>query len=178
MSTMPSSSSASPLFTPKRRITSERVLRRVNGINKNPTPVLAVLPTIKSPAVVSLTLPTPVVAPFAVKYPESPMTVRRRERVRKYMDTPGTFLHTLASAPILQFSVKVDEPVQSWSSSSPQSNDSVGSYDCPSRVPDLSPHLDSLQRLPSPSLPTLRYSRRSRSNRLNTMILLYPRLDH
>lgn len=39
------------------RLTSERVLRSVKGIKMNPTPVRAVLPTSKSPAVVSFTLP-------------------------------------------------------------------------------------------------------------------------
>ena len=51
-------------------------------MRRNPTPVRAVLPTSKSPAVVSLTLPVEL-APFAVKYPDCPIRVRRRERVRK-----------------------------------------------------------------------------------------------
>ena len=37
--------------------TSEIVFNRVNGINRNPTPVLAVLPTNKSPAVVNFIFP-------------------------------------------------------------------------------------------------------------------------
>jgi hypothetical protein len=38
-------------------LTSEIVFIRVKGINKKPTPVLAVLPTSKSPVVVNLTFP-------------------------------------------------------------------------------------------------------------------------
>ena len=39
------------------RLTSERVLRSVNGIRTKPTPVRAELPTIKSPAGVNFALP-------------------------------------------------------------------------------------------------------------------------
>lgn len=40
-------------------LTSDSVLSRVNGMSRKPTPVLAVLPTIRSPAVVSLTFLPP-----------------------------------------------------------------------------------------------------------------------
>ena len=39
--------------------TSESVFKSVNGMRRKPTPVLAVLPTIKSPAVVSFTFLAP-----------------------------------------------------------------------------------------------------------------------
>lgn len=82
-------------------VDSDKVLRSVNGINKNPTPVLAVLPTIKSPAVVNLTLPpTFGTTPLAVKYPDSPITDLSRESVKKYMDTPGTFLYNVGVVPL------------------------------------------------------------------------------
>lgn len=74
--------------------TSDRVLRSVNGMRTNPTPVRAVLPTSKSPAVVNLTFPVVgfASAPLARKYADCPTNVRSLDKVRKYMETPGTFL--------------------------------------------------------------------------------------
>lgn len=66
----------------------------MNGISTNPTPVRAELPTIKSPAGVNLALPPPIGAavPFALNVADFATNDRRRESVRKYIDTPGTFL--------------------------------------------------------------------------------------
>ena len=79
-------------------LTSDRVLSSVKGIKMKPTPVRAVDPTIKSPAVVNFTLaPGPSsdggAAPFALNAEDLPTNVRNLDSVRKYNDTPGTFLN-------------------------------------------------------------------------------------
>ncbi len=64
------------------KLTSDRVLRRVNGMRTKPTPVRAELPTIRSPAGVSLALP-PTPLPAALKVDDFATNARRRERVKK-----------------------------------------------------------------------------------------------
>lgn len=129
-------------------LTSDNVLRSVNGIRMNPTPVLAVLPTIKSPPVVSLTLaPGPSSdgggAPLALNTEDLPTNVRSLDNVKKYSDTPGTFLDEVKRArhvktterePAADWSVL---PVQSRWGSAPQSFDTVCSDYFSRGRPDL-----------------------------------------
>lgn len=114
----------------------------------NPTPVLAVLPTIKSPPVVSLTLaPGPSSdgggAPLALNTEDLPTNVRSLDNVKKYSDTPGTFLDEVKRArhvktterePAADWSVL---PVQSRWGSAPQSFDTVCSDYFSRGRPDL-----------------------------------------
>lgn len=69
----------------RRALTSERVFKSVKGMRMKPTPVRAVLPTIRSPAVDNLTFPPGDTgpAPFTLKYPDSPKAVRNRDSERK-----------------------------------------------------------------------------------------------
>ena len=71
-----------PRESPVERPTSESVLRRVKGIKTKPTPVLAELPTMRSPAGVSFALPL-VFVPGTRNVGELATKARSRDSVRK-----------------------------------------------------------------------------------------------